>query len=89
MITYAYRCDACGHLFEARQRMTDEALRECPLVRRSREEGNHGRPRHARRSPRQDLGLLHERRWLRNPALAGARGRAPFFAGALLGSPGA
>jgi putative FmdB family regulatory protein len=30
MITYTYRCDACGHRFEARQRMTAEALRECP-----------------------------------------------------------
>ncbi len=30
MITYAYRCDACGHTFEARQRMTAEPLRECP-----------------------------------------------------------
>jgi len=30
MITYTYRCDACGHRFEARQRMTDEALRVCP-----------------------------------------------------------
>ncbi|HUT99668.1 MAG TPA: zinc ribbon domain-containing protein [bacterium] len=30
MITYAYRCDACGHRFEVRQRMTAEPLRECP-----------------------------------------------------------
>jgi len=30
VITYAYKCDACGHIFEARQRMTAEALRECP-----------------------------------------------------------
>jgi putative FmdB family regulatory protein len=30
MITYAYRCDACGHTFETRQRITDEPLRECP-----------------------------------------------------------
>ena len=30
MINYAYRCAASGHLFEVRQRMTDEALRECP-----------------------------------------------------------
>ncbi|OGD79756.1 MAG: hypothetical protein A2Y64_00220 [Candidatus Coatesbacteria bacterium RBG_13_66_14] len=30
MITYTYRCDACGHTFEARQRMTAEPLRECP-----------------------------------------------------------
>lgn len=30
MITYAYKCSICGHRFEARQRITDESLQECP-----------------------------------------------------------
>ena len=30
MPTYTYRCDACGHQFEAVQRFTDDPLRECP-----------------------------------------------------------
>jgi putative FmdB family regulatory protein len=30
MPTYAYRCDACGHQFEAFQKFADEPLRECP-----------------------------------------------------------
>ncbi len=30
MPTYTYRCTNCGHEFEARQRMTDEPLTECP-----------------------------------------------------------
>jgi putative FmdB family regulatory protein len=30
MITYTYACEACGRRFEARQRITDEALTECP-----------------------------------------------------------
>src|SRR5262245_61902986 len=30
MPTYAYRCDACGHQFEAFQKFSDEPLRECP-----------------------------------------------------------
>ncbi|PID85304.1 MAG: FmdB family transcriptional regulator [Chloroflexi bacterium] len=30
MPTYTYRCTNCGHKFEARQRMTDEPLTECP-----------------------------------------------------------
>ena len=39
MPTYAYRCTACGHRFDAVQRMTDDPLTECPscggLVRRT------------------------------------------------------
>lgn len=27
---YEYRCDECGHEFEAFQRMTDDRLKECP-----------------------------------------------------------
>ena len=30
MPTYTYRCDACGHQFEAVQRFSDDPLRECP-----------------------------------------------------------
>ena len=30
MPTYTYRCTNCGHEFEARQRMTDDPLTECP-----------------------------------------------------------
>lgn len=30
MITYAYRCLDCEARFEVRQKITDEALRECP-----------------------------------------------------------
>ncbi len=30
MPTYEYRCRDCGHEFEEFQRMTDEALCECP-----------------------------------------------------------
>jgi putative FmdB family regulatory protein len=30
MPTYTYRCDACGHEFEAVQRFSDDPLRECP-----------------------------------------------------------
>ena len=30
MPTYAYRCTACGHRFDAVQRMTDDPLTECP-----------------------------------------------------------
>jgi putative FmdB family regulatory protein len=25
-----YRCDGCGHAFEAMQRMSEDPLRECP-----------------------------------------------------------
>jgi putative FmdB family regulatory protein len=28
--TYDYRCDACGHEFDAFQSITDGALRKCP-----------------------------------------------------------
>jgi putative FmdB family regulatory protein len=31
MPTYKYRCNNCGHQFEARQRMTDDPLSECPV----------------------------------------------------------
>jgi putative FmdB family regulatory protein len=30
MPLYEYRCDACGHEFEALQKMSDEALIHCP-----------------------------------------------------------
>lgn len=30
MPTYTYRCTNCGHQFEARQRMMDDPLTECP-----------------------------------------------------------
>jgi putative FmdB family regulatory protein len=30
MPTYTYRCDTCGHGFEAVQRFADEPLKECP-----------------------------------------------------------
>jgi putative FmdB family regulatory protein len=30
MPTYTYRCDTCGHGFEAVQRFADDPLRECP-----------------------------------------------------------
>ena len=30
MPTYTYRCDTCGHGFEAVQRFADEPLQECP-----------------------------------------------------------
>ena len=30
MPTYTYRCDSCGHGFEAVQRFADEPLTECP-----------------------------------------------------------
>ncbi|AKH21630.1 FmdB family zinc ribbon protein [Sedimenticola thiotaurini] len=30
MPIYEYRCEACGHELEAMQRMSDEALTECP-----------------------------------------------------------
>jgi len=30
MPTYEYRCKACGHELEARQRMSEDALRTCP-----------------------------------------------------------
>lgn len=30
MPLYEYRCDACGHEFEALQKMNDEALVHCP-----------------------------------------------------------
>lgn len=30
MPTYEYRCDACGHRFEAFQKMSDEPVETCP-----------------------------------------------------------
>ncbi len=30
MPTYSYRCDTCGHQFDAVQRFSDAALTECP-----------------------------------------------------------
>lgn len=30
MPTYDYQCDACGHTLEIFQRITDEALKQCP-----------------------------------------------------------
>jgi putative FmdB family regulatory protein len=30
MPTYTYRCDTCGHGFEAVQRFADDPLKECP-----------------------------------------------------------
>jgi len=29
-MTYQYECKACGHEWEAEQKISDEALRECP-----------------------------------------------------------
>ena len=28
---YEYRCDACGHEFEAMQKMSDDPLKDCPV----------------------------------------------------------
>lgn len=30
MPTYVYKCEGCDHRFEQRQKMTDDALVECP-----------------------------------------------------------
>ena len=30
MPTYTYRCDHCGHKFEIVQRMSEDALKDCP-----------------------------------------------------------
>lgn len=30
MPTYTYRCEDCGHQFEVVQRMTEDALKDCP-----------------------------------------------------------
>lgn len=30
MPTYVYKCAECGHMFEARQRMSDDPLTDCP-----------------------------------------------------------
>jgi putative FmdB family regulatory protein len=29
-MTYEYKCKACGHLWEAQQKITEEPLKECP-----------------------------------------------------------
>jgi len=29
-MTYDYQCQACGHEWEAEQRITEEPLRDCP-----------------------------------------------------------
>ncbi len=31
MPTYSYKCNQCGHEFDARQRMSDDPLTECPV----------------------------------------------------------
>ena len=31
MITYSYRCEACRHEWEIEQRISDDALRFCPV----------------------------------------------------------
>ena len=28
---YEYRCEACGHEFEAMQKMSDDPLKDCPV----------------------------------------------------------
>ncbi|MGB3976461.1 MAG: zinc ribbon domain-containing protein [bacterium] len=30
MLTYVYKCKACGHVFEHKQSIADEPLAECP-----------------------------------------------------------
>jgi len=30
MPTYEYKCDACGHQFERRQKMSDPPVKKCP-----------------------------------------------------------
>jgi len=30
MPTYDYKCDACGHQFERRQKMSDPPVKKCP-----------------------------------------------------------
>lgn len=35
MPTYAYRCTACGHAFDAQQSFTDPSLTECPVCGRT------------------------------------------------------
>ena len=31
MPTYSYKCTKCGHQFDAKQRMSDDPLSECPV----------------------------------------------------------
>lgn len=35
MPTYVYKCAECGHMFEVRQRMSDDPLTDCPNCKRS------------------------------------------------------
>ena len=32
---YEYRCDACGHEFEAMQKVSDDLLKDCPVCEES------------------------------------------------------
>ncbi len=34
MPIYEYRCEACGHQLEVMQKMSDDALRDCPTCNR-------------------------------------------------------
>ncbi len=34
MPIYEYRCEACGHALEVMQKLSDEALRDCPSCNR-------------------------------------------------------
>jgi len=36
MPTYDYECQACGHRFEALQKITDDALTRCPKCQKAR-----------------------------------------------------
>ena len=36
MPTYDYECQACGHRFEALQKITEDALTKCPKCRKAR-----------------------------------------------------
>ena len=36
MPTYDYECQACGHRFEALQKITDDALTKCPKCQKAR-----------------------------------------------------
>lgn len=36
MPIYEYQCQACGHVFEAMQKMADEPLKKCPECKKSK-----------------------------------------------------
>jgi len=36
MPTYDYRCDACGHVFDAFQSITEAALKKCPKCKKNK-----------------------------------------------------